>query len=124
MIYREPSRKRGGGKSKYACFTCRYTVKHGKEKCPTCGGPMENVGTKFKTPPKRDVKEWAILKVWWLDQDLLRTAPHWTGRGRKADTLKLQKERFAENREYAFHHEISKHGHRYGHSKFPYVTFK
>ena len=123
----EPSNKRGGSKGKWACFTCRYTVKHGKATCPTCQGLMHNVGPKFKTPPKRNIKEWAIIKVWWIDSQVLNNRNgRWVGHGPKLGTLREQKAQLADYRKSCYDHKIEDAWRRYlpKDSQFPYVTFK
>lgn len=45
----------------YVCFACRIHFK-GTYKCPGCKKQMQCVGINFKTPKKRDTKEWKRLE--------------------------------------------------------------
>jgi len=123
-MFREPSKKKGGGKGKHACFDCRHVFKE-TSICPSCKQPMHNVGPKFKAPPKRDIREWAIMKVWWIDTKVLRTRNgNWLGHGPKQKTLREQKAQLADERKDNFSHKITKYGMKYQYTKPPYVTFK
>lgn len=71
-------------KSHFACFDCRKTFKPrlnadlpGKRgrhsnyedreiKCPECGNYMVDLGREFKSPKKTDVKEWEIIKGFYI----------------------------------------------------------
>ena len=51
----------------------KYTVKQPKMKhitrtCYRCNQPMVNVGFKFKTPKKTDIKQWKLLEKTWENQ--------------------------------------------------------
>lgn len=53
---------------RYACFDCRVCFHKtpysgATHECPTCRKPMLYAGSAFRSPPKRDVKEWAKLEV-------------------------------------------------------------
>jgi hypothetical protein len=121
---REPSKKIGGSKGKWACFDCRLCFKE-TTTCPSCKQRMYDVGPRFKAPPRRDVREWAIMKVWRIDTLVLRNRSGiWLGHGPKQKTLREQKEQLAEDREYSYRHRITKYGRRNHSFQFPYVTFK
>ncbi len=62
----------------YVCWNCRVQngiLKQDFEKtidtgriCYRCNKPMTNVGFKFKTPKKNDVKKWKSLENTWENQ--------------------------------------------------------
>lgn len=63
--------------SNYVCWTCRIqngvkkTATYSKEIgriCYRCHQPMTDVGYKFRTPKKNDVKKWNQLKNTWSIQ--------------------------------------------------------
>jgi hypothetical protein len=55
--------------NKSVCLHCRLSFNYGtdffeavrKRKCPRCGMEMVNVSYKFRPPPKRDAKRWAVV---------------------------------------------------------------
>lgn len=61
----------------YVCWTCRiqngvkkdvnYKIEKGRI-CYKCNQPMINVGFKFKTPKKHDIKKWKQLENTWENQ--------------------------------------------------------
>lgn len=119
---RTPSNKRGGKKGKWACFNCRLCFKE-TVICPQCRDVMIDVGPRFKAPPRRDIREWAIMRVWWVDTRVLKNRNGiWVAHGPKQPTLKAQKEQLAEQREYSHKHKITRYTRDY-YSAFPYVTF-
>lgn len=58
----------------YVCWTCRVQNGVTKQKeeggriCFRCNQPMVNVGFKFKTPKKSDIKSWKDLQKTWQVQ--------------------------------------------------------
>ena len=48
------------------CFTCRYTSKVGST-CPTCGGPLHNMGYRWRFPAAHRVKAWKKMSSVILD---------------------------------------------------------
>lgn len=110
-------------KTKTACFSCRQSFKGYHDKCPSCGGIVYDVGPKFKAPPKRDVKEWEIMRIWWIDTRAIRGRNGiWLGQGPKQKTVNAQLRQFVKEREYSHNHSIESRRFRY--HKPPYVTFK
>lgn len=128
-----PSNKRGGKKGKWACFNCRLCFKE-TTVCPSCKAEMYDVGPRFRAPPRRDIREWAVMKVWWIDTRVVRGRNGiWLGHGPKQNTLREQKQQLAKDREYSHSHKIpSKRRWEYKNplykrldqERFPYVTFK
>lgn len=55
----------------YVCWTCRIqngvksSYDHGDRICYRCHNQMTDVGFKFKTPKKNDVKQWKHLEKKW-----------------------------------------------------------
>ena len=51
-------------KEHYVCFTCYYTCKTNiknyinKHKCPLCKYTLINIGLKFQSPKKTNIKKW------------------------------------------------------------------
>ena len=119
-----PSNKSGRKKTKYVCFDCRLSFKDRSSPCPVCGQALMDVGPRFRAPPRRDIKEWAIMKIWWADTRVLksRNGIH-VAHGPKQDTVRAQREQLAKDREYSHSHKITGYT-RSQYSAFPYVTFK
>ena len=91
--------------TKSACFECRICMKNRHLNCMECGKPMADVGPRFKAPPKRDVKEWAIMALWHYRSDRgIRVT------GGKPKTVREAKERYSEELKYHFDHKITKYG--------------
>ena len=65
----------GGGRKHFACFHCRKAFKQpGSAEwqaaaarrpfpCPECGEPMSDLGSDFKAPRQRDVRQWLKVEV-------------------------------------------------------------
>jgi hypothetical protein len=52
----------------HACFDCRRSCKVSPRPervavCPSCGGPMYEMGRSFKAPPARDREQWAKVRA-------------------------------------------------------------
>ena len=52
----------------YVCFECRKTFKKpfttsDQYLCPQCRLPMTNMGTDFKAPPQKDLKQWRKAEI-------------------------------------------------------------
>ena len=53
----------------WACFPCRKTFKSEASKrplerlCPQCRTPMTNMGTDFKAPAQKNVKQWEKVRL-------------------------------------------------------------
>lgn len=52
------------------CCKCKYTRKGYREKnneqpekCPQCGGKLNDIGSKIEVPKKRDKKGWTKIQV-------------------------------------------------------------
>ena len=59
-------------KRHFACFGCRKGFKRPLDHtgtaptdpapCPDCGRPMADMGLDFKTPPRDDAEQWAVVE--------------------------------------------------------------
>ena len=52
----------------HACFTCRKSFKivprdERQGVCPSCSGPIFEMGRSFKAPAKRDLEQWAKVRA-------------------------------------------------------------